>query len=130
MKENMVFIPFTWSGTSAQGGSATYVTQVPLTFYAGGIYSDSSTGGSVKIKYGGTAQGTATLTTESAAGSCYIGTVALGWGGNPPNLFGGTSMLQIPKGGTIVIIGTAPAAVHLSGYAAFLVDEFGGTAYV
>jgi hypothetical protein len=129
MKERLVFFPFTFDGTASASGSAVYVTTQPLTFYAGGVYAANSTGGSVKITYAGTAQGTAVIKTESAAGSCYIGTVATGWGANAPNLVAGTSALQIPAGGTIVVQGTAAAAGFLCGYAAFMVDEFGGTAY-
>jgi hypothetical protein len=119
MNERLVFIPFQWDGTASASGSAVYVTKVPLKFHSGGIYAAAPTGGSVAVTYAGIAQGTATLKTESAAGSCYIGTVATGWG----------TQLRVPENGTVVIYGTAAAAGYLQGYAAFLIDEFGGTVY-
>lgn len=128
MQERLVFFPFSWTGTATGSGSAEYVTTEPLAFHSGGIYCLTSTGGSARVSYTGTAQGTAQLKTESNSGSCYIGTTAFG---TAPSS-GGTAMcaMRIPANGTIRVVGTASAAGGIMyGYAAFLVEEFGGTAY-
>jgi hypothetical protein len=136
MKERMVWFSQNWSGTSAASGSAEFVTKVPLTFHSGGIFVPAVDGGSIRAQYVGTAQGTVTLYTNSAgAGSCYIGTAAFSFG--TPTTYptaGGTTpvkqyRMHIPVNGTIRVAGTASTSAQWNWYLAFLVDEFGGTAY-
>ena len=122
MKERFIWFPFIWSGTApATCGSAVYVTPFSMTFHSGAIWTENTEGGTVIARYEGTAHGTATLTTNAAsAGTVYYGTAATGAG----------TVLHIPANGTLIIQGTAAAQTVVSGYAAFLVDEAGGTAYV
>ena len=120
MRENLITIPFWWSGTTAQGGTIQYTTPVALSFHSGAIWTNADDGGTVLVRYSGTAQGTATLNTDSPkAGTAYSGTAATGAG----------IMLQIPANGTVIISGTASSATQMSGFVAFYVEEYGGTAW-
>jgi len=128
MKERMVILAQAWDGTATGSGSIQFVTPEALTFYAGGIFCGASAGGSARISYTGTAQGTAKLSTESHSGSVYKGTAAFGTCLSP----GGTVMcsLRIPKDGTVQFIGTASSAGIMYVYGAFFLNESGGTSFV
>jgi hypothetical protein len=125
MKERLVFWPFVFGGTiAASSGTAIIVPPTGLSFRSGGLFIPTAAGGTVTVKSAATGQGTATLAVSaSGGGSCYIGTAATNASASGSVL----NTLYIPKGGSVIISGSAGTsagtATQMSGYVVFEIGE-------
>lgn len=128
MKEKLVYFPFNWTGTvPAASGTIVIAPPCGMSFRYGGVFVPTDAGATVTVTSADTGQGTATLPlglqAAGGGGSVWFGSAATNAGTVGTVL----NDLYVPKGGTIIIAGSAGdaagTATQLSGFVAFALSE-------